>query len=388
MSAISGSVGTILHPVLAGILALAGMSQLAAINGDVLAAPSATRTAPRDDLQSRLAQAPYDQAALRGLASAARQRGNEASAHALIALSGQLGWRDSATELMLMEDAARRRDDNAAMRHIDALLRRKPDLAPMLMPALHAAAVSESGRNALLARLDENPPWRTDFFTRIDFIPAGYENAHETLLLQLARSGKPAADSEIVPCITALARAGSVTRARRLWITLSGAKDEQVLDPDFARFDPARSAVNPNPFEWTSNHLSGVELRVTIGAGLPSTRELVVDTDGSAYGTVLAQILVLPRGRYRLFVTAPSTDVLAYGGLAWMVRCLPGGKIVSADGSAAAAGWQADFAIPQEGCTAQRLSLEARRADTRAAGEARFEKVRVETLGRVEEPIS
>ncbi|WP_395396246.1 hypothetical protein WBP07_20310 (plasmid) [Novosphingobium sp. BL-8A] len=375
MSATVASVGVIARPLLVGVLALAGLSQLAAINNDLLAAAGSKHAPARADLQARLAQTPYDQAALRGLASADRQNGNATSAHALLTLAGRLGWRDSQTELMLLEDAVRQGDANAAMRHIDALLRRKPDLAPRLMPALHAMATDKVGRNALLVRLESSPPWRKEFFTRIDFIPAQYQAVHETLLSELAKTGKPAGAEEISSYVAALARQGEVGRARKLWTTLTDTKPGLVLDPEFERFDPGSSVPAPSPFEWNASRLPGTELRITVEAGTPSSRDLVVDTDGSAHGTVLAQALVLKPGRYRLFVATPSTTVLAAGGLKWTVRCLPGSKTISTGGAAVALGWQSDFEVPAMGCAVQRLSLEARRADALTVGEARFEKV-------------
>ncbi len=387
MSATIASISAAGRPLIAGILAFAGMSQLAAINSDLFARPSSDGTSGLPTLRDKLAQSPYDQAALRDLASAERLRGNDEPARALITLAGRLGWRDSQTELMLLEDALSQGDADAAMRHIDALLRRKPELAPRLIPALHAAAMDPIGRAALLERLDASPPWRKEFFTRIDYIPSQYQDAHETLLVGLAKAGKPAQIDEITSYVSALAKRGEVGRARELWIRLTNARPGLVLDPDFERLDPG-SPVQASPFEWNANRLGGTELRVTVEAGIPSSRDLIVDTDGSAHGTVLTQTLVLRPHRYRLFVATPSASVLAAGGLKWTVRCLPGGKIVSADGAAVSAGWQADFEIPSSGCAAQRLSLEARRADARAIGEARFEKVWALPLAGSEGPLS
>ncbi|MFK4870449.1 hypothetical protein [Novosphingobium sp. ZW T3_23] len=389
MSTKIASVPAFVRPVVVGILALAAMSQVATINADLLAGQRNERTTEPAALRGRLAQSLYDQVALRRLASAEALRGNDAPAQALISLAGRLGWRDSPTGLMLLDDAVRRGDASAAMRHIDALLRRKPELAPRLMPALHAAATDTIGRNALIERLDTSPPWRKEFFTRFDFIAAPSRNAHEALLIALAEAGKPARPDEITPYVGALAQEGEIAQAHKLWITVNkNAGAGPVLDPQFGRFEPGRSAPVPNPFEWTAHRLPGIALKVAADADKPSARNLVIATDGTAHGTVLTQTLVLGPGRYRLFVKMPSASVLAAGGLKWMVRCLPGSRTVSTQGSAASAGWQADFAIPPSGCSAQLLSLQARRADGHAAGEARLEKVQAVPLAGNEGPLT
>ncbi|MDQ1231253.1 hypothetical protein [Sphingomonas sp. SORGH_AS_0879] len=332
----------------------------------------------RTDPRQRLAVSLYDQAALRDLALAERATGHGDSADALAELSGRLGWRDRETQRLLIDAAIRRGDDGAAMRHVDALLRRRPALEPALLPALHAAAVDGTGRTALLLHLKARPAWRTAFFQRIDAIPPALRDAHEALLEVLARQGQLDRTGELVPYVQALAATGEAARARNFWLRLTGAEQGAVLDPDFERLRLDRTADRIVPFEWTTRRQPGADMRLVSGAG---GRSLVVGVDRSAFGALLFQQLVLGPGRYRLITVTPSHQVMGLGVLRWTLRCLPGGTMVAMAGAPETFGWREDFAVPADGCTTQIVALEARRADGPSYSEARFDRITITPVG-------
>ncbi|MDY0958983.1 hypothetical protein SOM26_09840 [Sphingomonas sp. CFBP8993] len=332
----------------------------------------------RTDPGQRLAVSLYDQAALRDLALAERATGHGDSADALAELSGKLGWRDGETQRLLIDAAIRRGDDGEAMRHVDALLRRRPALEPALLPALHAAAVDGPGRTALLQRLMARPAWRTAFFQRIDGIPPALRDAHEALLELLARQGQLDRKGELVPYVQALAATGEAARARNLWLRLTGAEQGAVLDPDFQRLRLDRTADRIAPFEWTTRRQPGADMQLVSRAG---GRSLIVGVDRSAFGVLLLQQLVLGPRRYRLMTVTPSYQAMGLGVLRWTLRCLPGGTMVAMAGAPETFGWHEDFAVPVDGCTTQILALEARRADGPSYSEARFDRVTIMPVG-------
>lgn len=371
--------------LLSAVLALAGVSQVVRANSDLLSGAMVDSRQSSQlfplELRSRLSDVPYDQATLRRLAAHERAQGQTGEARKLTNLAGQLGWRDSGTQLMLIEDAAARRDAGQAIRHIDAILRRKPDLASVLMPVLHAGAADDLGRQTLLAQLDAHPPWREEFFNHVDLIPAQYRGAHERLLRQLSARRSLVPNTELVPYLVWLADNGETRRARTFWIALTNTKDGFVLDPEFDGLDPAKPGQSiANPFEWTAYHVPGIDLRAIAETDHLSSRSLLVDTDGSAFGNVLAQRLVLPAGRFRVIVTTPSPDLFTKGALRWSLQCLPDGSVVTSDNRPISSGWQQSFDVPAANCESQKLSLDARRVDAPAFGAIRIEKVSIEPV--------
>lgn len=353
-------------------LAIAGTALLVQVVRDRLAPLAPAGGASEANLRERLADSPYDRVALRNLALAARRNGREADALALVRLGGRLGWRDSQTQIDLIDDAVRRRDDNEAMRRIDSLLRRKPALEPLLLPLLHRAAENENGRKALLARLAAMPPWRASFFQRLEYLPPRSVDAHERVLAEVMERDGPHPGEELIAHVEKLADRGDYARARKAWITLSRVPESLVLDPDFTRFPVARPFRRASPFEWTARRVPGTALARPEGSFAQGLR---VDADRSTFGTIVSQHIVLPPARYDLTVSTRSTQALESGALRWNLTCLPSGRPIGASGKPVAAGWHEEVAVPRSACTAQLLSLEVRRTDDPAPTRAVFERI-------------
>ncbi|WP_324699488.1 hypothetical protein ACLIMP_18815 [Novosphingobium aerophilum] len=361
------------RPLLALGAALAGAVLVVQANLDRLRPASAAAT--ETSLADRLAERPYDAAALRELALLRQRTGKGPEALVLARLGGELGWRDSRTQTMLIADEVRRGDETQAIRRIDALLRRKPALEPLLLPVLHRAATDARGRDALLDRLAAAPSWQDGFFRQLGTLPPELETAHEQLLAQWLQGPAPHRRDDLIAYVKVLVDRREYRRARTLWIAHAGTGDTPVLDPAFAQLDPAAPSGSAAPFAWSAQRVPGAELEMVAGSGGKAPRRLSVTAGQSAFGTLLSQHIVLAPGRYSIDALMPSSAAFRRGALHWTVDCLPRGPSIAMVGTAAAGRWRQSFAVPQSGCTAQVLSLAARRTDDPAPSHASIERV-------------
>ena len=191
--------------------------------------------------------------------------------------------------------------------------------------------------------------------------------ANADLVLALANSGDPDADWR-ARLVSALAESGQYSRARSLWVRLTGGRPAAGLfNPVFQELRP------PPPFNWA----------------FPKSKEGVAEPDGRGgldilyYGradAILAsQLLLLPAGRHRLAmaVDGPSGED---GALRWRVRCAktraPIAELPLRRGSVAIG-----FDVPA-GCDAQWLELRGVASDVPRTSERNVRDVQLTPAGR------
>ena len=107
-----------------------------------------------------LRQTPLDSAALRSLAISEGPRG-AAGSQALIALAERVSRRDAASELLLIDAAARQGNVAQTLRHYDHLLTVFPETRQQLFPRLASELAEPAVREALLPLASR--PWLRDF---------------------------------------------------------------------------------------------------------------------------------------------------------------------------------------------------------------------------------
>ncbi|WP_336962981.1 hypothetical protein [Sphingobium aquiterrae] len=299
---------------------------------------------------------PMDAAMLRQRAEAARDRGRPAEAERLIRLGARLGWRDSQTQYWLLQDALQRGDHRDALERIDALLRRRPGQATRLFPVLHALAIDPDGRDAIVARLADAPPWRAAFFQDVAGIDDGMTQGHEALLDRLMAARALSPRDEILPYVRRLVAAGEYARAGALWVRAMGAPSSaQAPAGSFAEIDLLLAADRIAPFEWRVGRVAGAEI-------LPEPAGVRIRMDGSTFGTLLERTISLAPGIYRIASRASDDWPLRNGQIGWAVSCLPARQrlpVIALPPRAGAVGWL--FSIPSSGCVAQQLALQTRR---------------------------
>ncbi|CAH0349657.1 hypothetical protein [Sphingobium sp. CECT 9361] len=305
-----------------------------------------------------------DSRQLRNRALRARQDGRADAAN-LVHLSARLGWRDSQIQYWLLEEALQKQDYRSAVERIDAVLRRKPVQAARLFPILHALVMDAEGRDALLGRFRDAPPWRLAFLQDVTKLDGNAANGHEALLDGMIVGGIASARDEVLPYVRRLLVLGEYGHAKDLWSrAIRDRSTPDNLAGTLAEIDTSLSDDRISPFEWRARRVAGAELR----AEAVGVRIIM---DGSTFGTLAERTLVLKPGTYRISVGNSNRSAFRDGRIGWSLSCLPGrGKLPlrSMDGQ---------FAIPTSSCPAQQISLNARRAVQSAPADIILSSVRI-----------
>ena len=347
--------------------------------------PSGAADATR--IADALRWAPMDGVGLRLLAEGAQKEGRPAEAAALARLGGQLGWRDSRTQMLLLDDTLRREDFHAALRHADALLRRRPDHGGPMLRMFHVAASDEAGLGAVLERLMVAPLWRAAFFQDMSLLAPEDWAGHENILQTLAARRNIDLREEVVPFVRHLVAQGDYVHACDLWIATAGLSPALLLDGDFAKAAPQRTIGRLSPFEWRMGKVANAEIGQADAAS--GTTGLRIRTGGNAFGTLVSQMTVLAPGKYRLSAGVSRPGPLRSGTLGWSLTCVPSGRRLSLPmipAKAAESGRLAwEIAIPESNCVLQQLVLQVRRMTNEGAVDVVLDHARIEPMGGAHE---
>lgn len=214
-----------------------------------------------------VAHQPLDQPLLNAIyASEVRGGLDETQRRAYVSTLGKLGWRDTATQQNLLFEAARRNDLEAALDHMDALLRRDK-LAEQIMPLLAQLEIDPIGTRLMAERISTHPVWRERYF-RFSEPLANPEilDARLRLFAYMAEHDMPVDRVETRETLYALFNAGrkeaiaGMVRSR-----LPADKKSQLLyDPNFDQRlgepDDIRWATAPQ--DWRLTKRSGVSAQI------------------------------------------------------------------------------------------------------------------------------
>lgn len=326
-----------------------------------------------------LARSPFNVVALRvvGLSREARNADDDKAA-GYMALAGQLGWRDTPTQLWYVNTASQIGEYEIAMQRADALLRRR-EFSDEVLAFVRGAATKEAARGSILARLVENPGWRDRLFLDAKTMPEQQKLGVETLIASLRKSSAPVTREEIAPYLDGLIRAGDPGRAYRTWVLAFGDRTDQwPRDPDFREAAAASmTATVALPFDWQISSPQGITTRFGSKGGL----ELGIES--RRRNVVAQQLMRLPPGAYhfeaRLAGNAPRADTL----LNWTIVCDP--SRIDADSgakrttpSASGTTMSFDFTVRSDAvCDSQRLTLAGGSANASGTASIMIDRVAI-----------
>lgn len=219
--------------------------------------------------------------------------GQRDRARKLMLAGAALSRRNTAIDLWLSEDAARRGDDMGALRSFDAAIRTSTSAANTLLPMMAAALAKPGAPAAFEQILSLDPPWSEGFWTAVLSAPSDLTNSYE-LRLRLHRRKVPLAPSHDALLIQRLAQAGKLDEAFTLYEAAGGRAPEQhelLHDPDFSadpRFAPIHWKIEENP-----SYSSAIDRDDGV---------LVIGALEDAEGPIAQQLVRIRPGRYRLDV--------------------------------------------------------------------------------------
>lgn len=317
--------------------------------------------------------------ALRTFGLAREAQGDGEGAAGALSLAGGLGWRDTPTQLWLIDAYVRQGDYASALERADALARRR-QLPEQVHAILLAAALEPAAREALGQRLMLEPTWRRRFFETAHSLPPESFDEFEAFLQGFAGSSGRMRPDEVEGFVTNLTQQGQYAKAESVWRRYARADGDRPFGGDFTLAE-LNHPFHPAPFEWMFRQPPGSTTRLAAPPGRREGKALHASSRGNARYEIADQVLVLQPGVYRLEVDAAAAPGSRLEGFSWIMECLPSRRMLLPEEgqSRPSAGWTRlayDFGIPSAGCAAQRLKLVLRGGNARPV-DLWFDKVSI-----------
>jgi len=336
-----------------------------------------------EDLADRaLLASPLQQSALRLLALSADLRGDSERATRLMPVAGSRSAHDSVAQIWLLQQDVRSGQLEMALAEADLLLRTQPALWSQLLPVIGNIALDEKVQASLIDRLAHNPPWRTWVLTNLPKIAD--PSVSHAILAGLRPTSSPPSNKEVGAFLDRLIADDNFGLAYLEWVSslpASGISKDYLYNGGFNL--PATGL----PFDWILPLKTDAETEIIDSADKSRGKVLHVVFLNERVARPLAnKLLVLKPGSYALSGLARAENLQNERGVAWRLRCADGQKqlIVESEllsGTFKWRGFTANFSVPDDGCSAQWLSLEvaARGAlEQQVSGEIWFDDLSVD----------
>ena len=242
------------------------------------------------------------------------------AANRSFSVSGQLGWRDTMTQIYWLDQALQGGDYQIGAQRLDAILRQAP-LTEERDRFVSAIAATPEGRAALADRLKLAPIWAKPLMSEVWHLPADQVLQRVDLMRRTGKGVWACADSEKIS--QRLIDLGLIDEAQSVWRLNCGTSHSLVYDGSFEHFDTLKTTTE-----------------VTASITLPIVRQFVV----------------LKPGRYRLVWHTPDTPQSQTKGLRVSLTCKSdlsfalGGMVIAGESDA----WYQDFSIGND-CAGRQL---------------------------------
>jgi hypothetical protein len=325
---------------------------------------------------------PLNTTALWIIAMAADISGEVTKRDKLLALAARYSRRDERVQASLFKERLLAGDFAGAFASMDAMLRVWPSLESVFLPVFIDVTTDAEGLPRLISLLEENPPWRDWFMTRLPTGSAEPETLTD-LYLQLKTGPTPPAPRELRPYLAKLVQAGHFRLAYSLWLEFLPRRDRSMLGTiNNGSFEFPVSGL---PFDWVMERVRGAEAEIVPIGGASHALRVQFHNTRVPFRHV-SQLLLLKPGSYELTGGARSNNFKNARGLQWTVACA-GEKNTELGESERIAGttawkrFEVAFTVPAtQACEAQilRLVLPARiPAEEQAAGTVWYDDLRI-----------
>lgn len=302
---------------------------------------------------------PLSARAMVDLAAVSETEGDAAKAEALMRAAGARDLRDPRAQGWLANDALKKGDFDAALPHLDALLRTHPEVAPRLLPVIAQTMQFPKSAKSLADLMQTNPPWRQAF---MDVMASTASASAASSFYALLKSGPhPPTDEEIKPFILHLVKDSKFKEAYTIWKAALPA--DQRGDDALLYNASFGLPMDGSAFNWQL--VQGLGANITISPNPGDTGpDVSVDFSGARVDFAnLSHLLVLPPGEYQLSGEEQAMNFRAERGVWWRIFCLSSNTntLGQSDLFATSRLWgrfSFHFDVPASGCEAQKLILE------------------------------
>lgn len=311
---------------------------------------------------------PLNTTALRVLGTIADQENDKERARAFMTAAARGSLRESLAHYWLISEGLRTSRFEDIPRHVDILMRTRPQFIAQLTPVLAAIAEKAPDDNRLAQLLATNPPWRNPFFSAL---PKSITDARTplNLLHSLMATASPPTQSEINPYLRFLMQHKFYDLAYYSWLQFL--TPEQLALTGYLNNGNFEGNPTGAPFDWSLFSGRGVTVNLLPRPESPQNRALYLEFGhGRIELQPIAQHVLLSPGDYVLAWQIKG-QLNGRRGLVWRLSCLETGTPVAA--STMMTGpfpkWttlEVAFSVPPQGCRAQSLQLVH---DSRSASE-------------------
>ena len=329
--------------------------------------------------RERLKHGPFDVRALRVAGMAADKAGRADQANDVLTLAGNWSLRDDPTHAWLIDRRLRQGDYSSAFAHADTLVRRREDIQPRIFELFTLAATSDPRAQPVVTDLlAARPAWSRAFFDHLYQTGPGLQLA-TNLALGLQETDGPMDDIELRRLYYYLLQkvdpAGVATVRARLKRPIPPAG--VIMGGDF------ETTPGVQPFAWRLGDQAGLVAEV---APAPDAgNALYVAYTGFGATSVVDQLVTLAPGSYALQGLEQTGTAEGEARLAWTVTCAGAatGQIALTTPEFAAASrpdWRRftrAFRVPEAGCPAQWIRLDAPNRDRSRELQAWFDDMTV-----------
>jgi len=278
--------------------------------------------------------------------------GDQARAERLLIEARRRNPRSRYVRLILLDRYLRSGKIVDATTEMNAIASLIPNSNKVLNGELARLAQTPATASALIQALKRTPDPRDPLLEHL-----AETGADPDLIMRIAREvpakqRSPGSAAWQAKLVESLVNRGQVDRAYQLWRTFSNprapTRKEGLFDPNF------QGLPGLPPFNWYYPETSA-------GAAERSAGGLQIDYYGRDDAELAGQLLMLAPGRYRLSFVAEGTADGESSRLGWKMECLQSkaslGEFMLKKVDYSARRRVAEFTIPPQGCSAQRLRL-------------------------------
>lgn len=364
------------NPAIASTLGHETSDSLASKAQQIISEGNATHNLERAEALARasLAHEPGNVLALRSLGLVALARSDTDSARAAFDLAERMSRRDLATQIWLIEDAAKRGDIAETLEHYDRALRTSERASRLLYPVLNRAALDPVVRTHLRTLLGKRPPWWSTFYEQF-LTQSKSASSLSAVASSIGLNPHIAGERDLLAAT--IARLEQLNAYSQAYAFYRAATPGAPIQPDTIRNGSFEAEGSLPPFDWSVFDRRGL---AAAREGRPENRAntaLALLSDGFGTEEVARQTLLLKPGAYRFGAVVgsiPSGNAIRP---TISVTCAPGPLAVSTRvfalqlPAAPTAGIQVrgSFDVPRN-CPAQLLTITLQSSGSAAPDDA------------------
>lgn len=302
---------------------------------------------------------PLSAVPLRVFALIAEANGDDHRADSLMRMAAARSLRDVRSQIWLADYQLLNGNYSEAFERIDALLRVWPELGDTLFPVLTGLAIQPESSDVVISALQENPPWRRNFFA---MMPKSLAEPSKlsAVYSSLMKGSTPPTTEEVRPYLQVLIEHGEAPLAYAVWQESLPPERRSLASVTNGEFD---HAISNSGFDWRLESIRGAQAKVvSVGNGGQALKVEFYNT--RVPFRHVSQVLLLAPGTYRLLGRSKANHLQNERGLQWTVSCARGsneslGETERMSGTFPWIEFAAQFEVPDRNdCQTQVLQLQ------------------------------